>query len=227
MRATEKDDTEGGMNFMLKATVVVAAFAATACGGSAAPPFDTLPTSNVTAFRLQNFEPPPPPAGAPAPAPGAAIPGLPPQITQWMSQGAAGLEQLIPPGLIPPGMLQGMGQPQAPVPPPQQTDQAPRFHGFRILGQTAVIDERLKEELADVLGDEDNFHNEHGNCLYAEMGLSWQAGPGTQPNDLLISFSCNQMQSKTFGWPHGATGMTPDSVKELSELVGKLWPPGA
>ncbi len=225
MRWPRIDDIEGPMNAFLKVALAVTATGATACGGGAAPPFDTLPKANVTAFRLQNFEPPPPPPGAPAPAPGAMIPGLPPQITQWMQQGAGGLEQLIPPGLLPPGMLGGLGQPPAAPPPPQQ-DTAPRFHGFRILGQTAVVDERLKEELMDVLGDEDNFEAKHANCMFAEMGLSWQAGPGTPPSDLLVSFSCNQMQGRTFAWPHGATGMTPSAVKELTSVVQKLWPPG-
>ncbi len=210
-------------------SVVVLSFVAVGCAKGPAPPFDTMKHANVTAFRLQNYEPPAaaqPAAGAPAPVGG--VPGLPPQIGQWLQQGAAGLEQLIPPGLVPPGLIPGLGGPAAgaAAPPPPAPD-APRFHTFRILSQTPVVDERLKEELAEVMGDEDNFNNKHSNCLYAEMGISFQSGPGTQPNDMLISFSCNQVQARTFAWPHSATGMSGDGVKKIAKIVKKLWPPGS
>jgi hypothetical protein len=59
------------------------------------------------------------------------------------------------------------------------------------------------------------------------MGLSFNSGPGTPNNDALISFSCNQVVSRSFSWPHPATGMKADTVKELSSVVQKLWPQGA
>jgi hypothetical protein len=201
---------------------VFAATAATAgCGSAPAAPFDTLKESQLTAFRLQNFEPPPQQVATPAVPGVAGIPGLPPEIQQWVQTGAQGLGQLIPPGLLPPGLIPGA--PGAAAPPPQPD--APRFHGFRILGQTQVIDQDLKEQLGDLLGDEDNFHNKHAGCQYAEMGLSFSSAPGVQ-NDLLVSFSCNQIIAKTFAWPHPATGMKPKTVQKLSETVQKLWPPG-
>ncbi|MEZ4227279.1 MAG: hypothetical protein R3B13_40455 [Polyangiaceae bacterium] len=189
-----------------------------ACSKKPAAPFDTLPSSNLTAFRLQNYEPPPTATATPQQG---MIPGLPAEIQQWVQQGAQGLQQLIPPGLIPPGMLGGTGA--APMTPAPQ-ENVPRFHGFRILGQTQVIDEGLKEELASILGKESNFDNTSTGCMYAEMGLSFSAGG--PPNDLLISFSCNQVNARTFAWPHPATGMTPSTVKELSAVVQNLWPPG-
>jgi hypothetical protein len=193
------------------------ALLAAGCASKPAPPFDTLKSAHqVTAFRLQNYEPAPT-------APGAAAPGafgLPPEIQTWIQQGAQGLQQLIPPGLLPPGLIPG--GPAAPTAPPQDT--VNRFHGFRILSQTPVIDEDLKEELAKVLGKESNFDNSHANCMYAEMGLSFTGGGPA--NDLLVSFSCNQVQARTFAWPHPATGMKPSTVKELSGIVQKLWPPG-
>jgi hypothetical protein len=207
-------------------TVAVAALAvlvSSACGGGPAAPFDTLKNSNVTAFRLQNYEPPPPPPGAAAPGAGM-IPGVPPEIQTWIQQGAQGLQQLIPPGLLPPGLLPPAGQIAQPLP---QQDTTPRFYGFRILQQTPVVDPELKEELADVLGDDDNFDSKHHNCLYPEMGLAFGAGgPGGPSNDLLVSFSCNQVQAKNFAWPHPQVGMKPSAVKEISEVVQKLWPPG-
>jgi len=42
----------------------------------------------------------------------------------------------------------------------------------------------------------------------------------------LISFSCSQIVSRSFAWPHPATGMTPDTVGKLHDVVQKLWPQG-
>jgi hypothetical protein len=210
-------------NTFVLATLCLFGFIANGCKSSPAAPFDQLEASNLVAYRLQNFEPPP---SAPAAQPGQGlnIPGLPPEIQQWIQQGAQALPQLIPPGLLPPGMF-GQG---APAPAPQET--VPRFHGFRILSQTQVIDKNLKEELAELLGDADNFSNEHAACGYAEMGLSFSQGmpgqPGVPSNDLLISFSCNQIIARTFAWPHPSAGLKGDTVKDLSSVVQKLWPPG-
>ncbi len=190
------------------------------CASAPAAPFDTLPNSNVIAYRLQNYEPPP---VAAAPAPGApAIPGIPPEIQQWAQQALPGLQQMIPPGLLPPGLIPGV--PAAPV---QPAPQAPRFHGFLILEQQPVISPELKENLAELLGEPDNFQTPTSNCLYAEMGLSFSASAGAPPNDVLVSFSCNQMQGHNFIWPHQSTGMTSETVRALSEIVAKVFPPSA
>jgi hypothetical protein len=61
--------------------------------------------------------------------------------------------------------------------------------------------------------------------MYAEMGLSFSSGGG-QPNDLMISFSCNQIDSRTFAWPHPNHGLKPDTVKKLDAIVQKIWPIG-
>lgn len=206
--------------------VALAALSGFGCASQPAAPFDTLKTSNLTAFRLQNFEPPAPAPGVAAPAAPGAIPGLPPEIQSWITQGAQGLQALIPPGILPPGLIPGL-----PAAAPLPEAGVPRFHGFRILGQTQVMDPDLKEELAEILGDEDSFDNSNARCapgvLYAEMGLSFTQGPGAPANDVLISFSCSQVVSRSFGWPHPATGMTPDTVKSLTEAVQKLWPQGS
>ena len=199
----------------LLGAVAIAVLATSACKSTPAPPFDQLKSANVTAFRLQNYEPPAPPPGQ------AAGPmGLPPEISNWMKTGAQGLQQLLPPGLLPPGMLNAP-TPTAPAP---AQDTTPRFHGFRILGQTPVMDQDLREELGKILGNDSNFDNNHAGCMYAEMGLSFTSGG--PPNDLLISFSCNQVNARTFAWPHPSTGMKPKTVQKLSEVVQKLWPPG-
>jgi len=202
----------------------VAAIGSVGCASQPAAPFDTLKTSNLTAFRLQNYEPPAAATQAPT-QPGAALPGLPPEIQQWVQQGAQGLQALLPPGLLPPGLTQGA--PAIPAP----AQDVPRFHGFRILGQTQVMDPDLKESLGKLLGNPDSFDNKNARCapgvLYAEMGLSWTQGPGAPVNDVLISFSCSQAVSRSFGWPHPATGMTSDTTKQLTDIVQKLWPQGA
>lgn len=206
--------------------LLAVAFAAVGCASAPAAPFDSLKSANATAFRLQNFEPPAAAVPVPGAAPGAAapIPGVPPEIMTWIQQGAQGLQQLIPPGLLPglPGAAPAPAVPAAP--------QAPRFHGFRILGQTPVTDPELKEELGELLGDADSYDNKYARCapgvIYPEMGLSFAVGPTAQPSDILISFSCSQIVSRSFAWPHPATGLKPETVGKLTEAVQKLWPAG-
>ena len=209
----------------LAVVVIGLASLSAACASEPARPFNTLKDSQVTALRLQNYEPPPPPPGAGQPGAAAPAQQVPQQIQQWLQAGAQGLEALIPPGMLPPGGLQGMANAlpiQPPQPPPEQV---PRFHNFRILGQTAVMSPEVKEQLAELFGDEDNFQTQHLGCLYPEMGLSFSAMPNTPPNDVLISFACKQVMPVGFTWPHGnKTGMTSDLVKELTTLVQKIWP---
>ncbi|MES1173550.1 MAG: hypothetical protein ABUL62_04405 [Myxococcales bacterium] len=212
---------------MLKtSTLALAAVATlsalTGCAGTPAAPFDQLKTANLTAYRLQNADANAPVAGATA-APGAAaapitIPGLPPEMNAWLQQGAAAVQQALP------GLLPGAA---AVLP---QADTTPRFHDFRILSQTQVLDPDLKESLGKLLGDKDSFDNAQARCapnvFYADMGLSFTSTAGPTPNDLLISFQCNQVVSRSFAWPHPATGMKPDTVKKLSEIVLKIFPQG-
>jgi len=154
------------------------------------------------------------------------IPGLPPEITQWAQQALPGLQQLLPPGLLPPGLVPGMQQPQQVAPVAQA---APRFPmsqpNFRILGQAQVMDPALKEQLGKLLGDSDSFQPDHAACMYAELGLSFSS-PGGPLNDMLISFSCNQVEARSFAWPHANRGLKPDAVKQLAALVQKIWPLG-
>ena len=196
------------------------------CASKPAAPFDAMPQAQVTAFRLQNYEPPPQAAATPAaPAGGLA---LPPELQQFMQAGAQQLEQIAP-GLIPPGLIPGVGGAQTPVA-PQTTDNAPRFPNnsqpnFRILSQAPVASTELREELAEILGDEDNFHNEHASCMYADTGLHFTTSMGA--HDVLISFSCNQVQARGFAWPHSSAGMKPDTWKHLAEVLGQIFPPGS
>jgi hypothetical protein len=196
------------------------------CAGKPAAPFDTLKTSNLTAYRLQNNEPAPL-AAAPSPTPGAApiIPGLDPNLQNSITAGVQALQKLIPPGLQIPGLaLPGAAPGATPL-----ADTTPRFQNFRILAQQQVLDNELKESLGKLLGDKDNFDNTYARCapnvFFPEFGLSFGAA-GAQQNDLLVSLACNQVVSRTFSWPYPSTGMKSDTVADLSEILTKIFPQG-
>lgn len=190
------------------------------CASHPAAPFDTLKNSGATMLRLQNYEPP-----AEQQQGAAAVPGLPnlipPQIQQWAQQAAPALQQLLPPGLLPPGLL-----PTVPLPMQQQTQQEFRFHERRVLGTAQVAEADLREQLAELLGDEDNFQLEHQPCNYAELGLGWATQANVPPYELLISFSCNNIQAaQGFAWPHATgIGMKPKLVEGLTKIVQQLFP---
>ena len=207
--------------FALAAALTVATVSG--CAGTPAAPFDQLKTANLTAYRLQNAEATsaaPGAAAMPGAAPALTIPGLPPEMNAWIQQGAAGLSAALP------GLLPGAGA----LPGLPAADTTPRFHNFRILSQTQVLDPELKETLGKLLGDKDSFDNAQARCapnvFYADMGLSFTSNTGAAPNDLLISFQCNQIVSRSFAWPHPATGMKPETVKKVAEIVLKIFPQG-
>lgn len=199
------------------------------CAGKPAAPFDTLKTSNLTAFRLQNNEPAP--LVAATPAPGAAgtpiIPGLDPNLQNSITAGVQALQKLIPPGL----QIPGLALPGATgAPAGTAADTTPRFQTFRILAQQQVLDSDLKESLGAVLGDKDNFDNTFARCapnvFYPEFGLSFASAPGAQSNDLLVSLACNQVVSRTFSWPYSSTGMKIGTHSDLNEILVKIFPQG-
>lgn len=192
----------------------------TGCAGTPAAPFDQLKTANLTAYRLGDASTPVPGAAATPAAPAAvSIPGLPPEMNTWLQQGAAAAAAVLP-GLIP-------GAAAAVLPAPDTT---PRFHDFKIFSQTQVLDPDLKETLGKVLGDKDSFDNADARCapnvFFADLGLSFTSTSSATPNDLLISFRCNQIVSRSFAWPHPATGMKAETVKKIAEIALKIFPQG-
>jgi hypothetical protein len=197
------------------------------CAGKPAAPFDTLKTSNLTAYRLQNNEPAPIIAASPTPAAPGGLPVIPGVDPNAIAAGVAALQKLIPPGLQIPG-LSLPGAPGAAATP--VADTTPRFQNFRILAQQQVLDADLKEQLGKLLGDSSNFDNAAGRCqpnvVYPEFGLSFAGAPGAPANDLLVSMGCNVVVSRTFSWPHPATGMKPSTVGDLSEIMTKIFPQG-
>src|SRR5438309_10656301 len=93
---------------------------AAGCAGNPVAPFDSFKNAPMTAYRLQNYEPPPQVTAAPT-APGQ-IPGLPPEIQKWIQAGAS----MLPPGLLPPGLIPGVGAPATAT----AVGTTPRLHNF-------------------------------------------------------------------------------------------------
>lgn len=200
------------------------------CAGKPVAPFDTLKTSNLTAFRLQNNDVAT--VATTTPTTGATgtpvIPGLDPNLQSSITAGVQALQKLIPPGLQIPGLaLPGTTGATGVTP---VADTTPRFQTFKILAQQQVLDNELKESLGALLGDKDNFDNAFARCapnvFYPEYGLSFSSAPGAQSNDLLVSLACNQVVSRTFSWPHPATGMKIGTHSDLNELLVKIFPQG-
>ena len=202
------------MRALLAPSLLLFVAASTGCAGSPVAPFDGFKTAPVTAYRLQNYEPPPQPAAAVPTAPGA-IPGVPPEIQKWIQAGAS----MLPPGLLPPGLIPGT----AAAPAAPQADNTPRFDGFRVIGMPAnVVDQKLRDELIDIFGFDKNFDNNHGSCVYAEFGFSF-ARMSQPPADVLVSLSCNQVQAQNFIWPHKSTGLTPDAAKRITKVAATIF----
>lgn len=193
--------------FTAAAFVGLVAFS-TGCSPALSPPFDQMKNAPITVYRLQNYEPP----AAAAATPGA-VPGIPPQIQQWITAGAS----LLPPGLIPPGLIPG-----APAATGTQ-DQTQRFHGFRILGYTQLNDKTQREEALAIFGTKSNFVNASTNCLYAEFGFSFASATGGPPADVMVSLSCNQVKAENFQWPYAATGLTTDTSKRIIAIAQKVF----
>jgi hypothetical protein len=190
--------------------------ATTGCASSPVAPFNTMAKGSVTAFRLQNYEPPTATA-ATTTATGQTqlVPGLAPEVNQLIQQGASALQQLAP------GLLPQLQTQQATATAVQDT--TPRFYGYRILSQTQIMDSELREKLAGIFGVADNFEAPKSNCLNPDYGFAF-GSQGSPTYDYVVSTSCHQVQSKNFAWPHPQTGMTIGAEKSLVELVRQIWP---
>jgi hypothetical protein len=192
-----------------------------ACSSTLAQPFQDLKEQPITLYHLQNYEPPPPVPGAPA----GALPGIPPQFQQLLQHGAA----MLPPGLIPPGILPGT----APAPLVQD---APRFYNFRILRTMAITDSKMRQEIVELFGKDSNFTTATQSCMFPEFAFQiGQAGPpgapqgvpsSRPPADILVSLACDRVEMKNYGWPHGGganTGITPDTEKKIVAIAQRAF----
>ncbi len=193
------------------APLALAAAASMGCG-TLAPPFNDMKGSQMTVYRLQNFEPPPQTqAQGPTPAVGGFQ--LPPQIQQWIQAGAS----LLPPNLLPPGLIAG-----APAPTPASAD-APRFHGFRILEWQPVNDASVKGDIIETFGHASNFTSPQLTCMYAELGFAIAQPNNPTPADILVSLSCQQVQGYNFAWPYPQAGISPDTEKKFAQIAQKVF----
>lgn len=215
------------MNLTTRTLTGLALFASltTGCAARTAP-FNEMDQAQVTVLRLQGQEPTPV-VTTPAQPP-TLIPGIPPELQQMGQAALQGLQQVLPPGMIPPGLLPG--QPAPPITQPAQ----PRFKNFVILSQRQLtsdeVDEELKEQILDIFGDEDSFTAERGNCFYPGLGISMVRPNNPTPVDLLISLSCNQAMGDGFRWPYAVNGFSSETHQKLTKVYEKLWgpvPPGA
>jgi hypothetical protein len=195
--------------FIVLAQLALAAASSTGCA-SLSPPFSDMKGSQMTVYRLQNYEPP---QQAPTQAPAQGGLQLPPQIQQWIAAGAS----LLPPGLLPPGLVPGS------APPPAPPADAPRFHAFRILEWQPVNDPSVKSDIVDTFGHSSNFANPQFSCMYAELGFAIAQPSNPVPADILVSLSCQQVQAFNFAWPYPQTGITPDTEKKLAQIAQKVF----
>lgn len=186
------------------------------CSSSLSQPFESMKSQPITVHRLLSYE---------APAAQGGVPGvgqLPAQIQQWLTAGA----QLLPPGLLPPGLLPGTAAPPA--------ENIQRFYNFRIVGTSAVTDNKTREDILELFGKESNFQNPRVSCMYAEFGFQiGQPPPGgmvpgapnpNAPADILVSLSCEQVQMFNHAWPYGTkTGLTPDASSKVLAIVRRVF----
>lgn len=192
--------------------VLLTLVAATSAGcASRAAPFDNLDRAQVTVMRLQAA----PQQATPVPGIGGGIqiPGLPPELQQMAQQT---LDQLQQQGIIPPGLIPGMGTPATPQQP--QFPPFPRDPQWVIADQRPVVDDELRDELLDLFGDEDSFNANRGNCFYPAMAVSFQSPSAPEPVDVVVSFSCNQAVGYGFQWPHPQSGLTPKAASKLAGI---------
>lgn len=211
----------------LGATLFLTLVAATSTGcANRAKPFDQMDKAQVTILKLQQAQ-----AASPLPQPGIGglptIPGLPPEL-----QGAAQqtLEALQQQGLIPPGLIPGLGTPGQPAQPAVQMQPYQYDQQWAIADQRPVVDDKLKEELLDIFGDKDSFNDQRGTCWFPGMVVSFQGPQNPQPVDVAVSLSCNQAVGYGFQWPHAQSGLTPETHQKLTGIYQSMFgpvPPGA
>jgi hypothetical protein len=186
-------------------------------------PFNDMDKAQITVLRLAG----PPPVTQPTAVPGATggftIPGLPPELQNMANQAAAGIQGVIPPGILPPGLIPGQpaAQPQQPQQPPVQLYK----NSFVIAAQMPLSDDKIKNDLLDVLGSDKSFSGQRGNCFTPGMAVVMSRPSSPQPVEVLISLSCNQAQGDGFRWPYPSNGFSTDAHDKLQKIYEKLWGP--
>ncbi|MEI7895139.1 MAG: hypothetical protein WCI05_18735 [Myxococcales bacterium] len=179
---------------------------------SLAPPFDRMKGQPITVYRLQNFEGQAAPTSPPT-SQGTSL-GFP--GAEWAQKAAPFLQGLLPPNLIPPGILPGTqpGAPQA---------QQQRFENFPILGYQQPSDAALKSDILDTFGKGSHFVTDRDTCMFPEFGFALAQADGTQAH-ILVSLSCRQVQARGFVWPHANVGIPNETAKKIADIAKRTFP---
>ena len=206
------------------AFVVLSTAVVSGCAGRQAP-FDSLDQSTVTILKLQQNAPQ---TALPAPTGGVPlIPGIPPELQTAAQQV---VNQLQAQGLIPPGLIPGVGGPTAPPTQPAMTPY-PNDPQWAIADTRPVVDQKLKDDLLDLFGKSENFTDEPRQCWFPGMAVSFQSPNFPQPVDVVVSVSCRQAVGYGFQWPHtGASGqpsqgLAPRAQGTLTGIYQSLFGP--
>ena len=95
---------------------------------------------------------------------------------------------------------------------------APRFQGFRVIGQSMVASDSDRDSLGKLFGNKSNFDNSQKGCLYPEYGITF----GVPANDMLVSLSCRDVVARSFQWPHTDHGMKDSTQKDFAAIIKNL-----
>lgn len=200
------------------AVLALGSLGAVGCASTPAAPFNTMPQAQTTVLLLQNNQ-----AAAATSTTGT------PDGTSILSSMPASIQSIITgaqsalPGLGSlPIQIPGLTLPGATT---QPTPAVATFQGYPILKQNGLMDESVREQLASIFGNADNFDNSGSPCMYPEMGIGWSSSTaGAVNNEMLISFTCRTVEARTFAWPHPGRSMKQKTVQQLADLMPKLLP---
>lgn len=107
-----------------------------------------------------------------------------------------------------------------------------RLAGFRVLQSVEVADPALRDEIVSIFAHAEGFNDQAQSCLHPEMAFTFSAPPAgaiASPAGaeaiVLVSLSCNRVESRGFSWPFSGTGLDLGTVQRLATLADKLFAP--
>ncbi len=74
----------------------------------------------------------------------------------------------------------------------------------------------------DLFGHASNFTTLSQTCMYPEFGFA-MAQPNGPTADVLVSLSCQQVQSYNIQWPYPHTGLTQGGDAKIVEIVKRVF----
>ena len=182
------------------------------CAGSPASPFNNLQGAPVTIYRLQNYSTSTTTPTAGTNPLGGLLSSIGITVPTEYQQQVSGAQSMI---CALSSLIPGCDQSTTPI-----VGQTAQFEGYTIIGQAAVSDSSLRDDLIDIFGYEKSFQAGRSACFYPEFGFAF--GSGATYNTL-VSYSCNAVQGKNFSWPHPETGMTDKTVKALNKVIQRAF----